>query len=92
MSDRPVLSVTYKRGDTTYSVISVWPGRFAGTYSVSRDKGSEKYPALSIIDVLKAFASGDGFIDVRVNGTENSGQSGGFGGGGRDDFADDAPF
>jgi hypothetical protein len=66
VSQKPILRVTYRRDDTTYSVLSVWPGKFPGTYSVSRDKGSEKYPAISIIDVLKAWAAGTGFVNVSV--------------------------
>lgn len=79
---RPVLSVTFKLGEQNYSVISVWPGKFAGTYNVSRDKGSEKYPPMSIIDVLKSFARGEGFINVRVNSEAEGGSrsSGGYGG------------
>lgn len=104
MSNRPILSVTYKRGEQNYSVISVWPGKFAGTYNVSRDKGTEKYPAISIIDVLKNFAKGDGFVNVRINSEADGGSrsSGGYGGdrqesGGRDDYndgfgGDDLPF
>lgn len=67
MSDRrPVLRVTYKRGDTNYSVISVWPGKFPGSYSISRDKGTDKYPAISIVEVIKEFAAGNGFVNVSV--------------------------
>jgi hypothetical protein len=67
MSDRrPIIRVTFKRGDQNYSVLSVWRGRFPGTYSVNRDKGTEKYPAISLVDVIKAFASGDGFVNVSV--------------------------
>jgi hypothetical protein len=76
VSQKPILRVTYKRDDTTYSVLSVWPGKFPGTYSVSRDKGNDKYPAISIIDVLKAWAAGTGFVNVSVE-SEREQRSGG---------------
>lgn len=60
------MRVSFKLGETKYSVLSVWPGRFPGSYSVSRDKPSEKYPAISIIDVLKKFAAGEGFVNISV--------------------------
>lgn len=66
MSQKPLMRVTYRRDGTNYSVISIWPGKFPGTYSISRDKGNDKYPAISIVDVIKAFAAGDGFVNVSV--------------------------
>lgn len=63
---RPIIRVTYKRGDQTYSVLSVWPGKYAGSYSVSLDKGTDKYPAIGFLDVLKAFAARDGFVNVSI--------------------------
>ena len=98
MSDRrPVLRVTYKRGDTNYSVISVWPGKFPGSYSISRDKGNDRYPAISIVEVIKAFAAGEGFVNVSVEsereqrGGSRGGSSGGYGG--ADPMGDDSiPF
>lgn len=91
MSSRPILSVTYKRGETTYSVLSVWPGRFPGTYSISRDKGSDKYPAISLVEVIKGFAAGDGFVNVRMaESRSQGGESGGFEEAAS--FSDDVPF
>ena len=96
MISKPVLSVTFKRGEQNYSVISVWPGKFPGTYSVSRDKGTEKYPAISLIEVIKAFAAGDGFVNVRVPSEADSrGRGGGYSapqGAGDFDDSDQIPF
>lgn len=95
MSNRPILSITYKRGETTYSVLSVWPGRFPGTYSISRDKGSDKYPAISLVEVIKGFAAGDGFVNVRMAESGGGRQEQSSGGGGAQDyrdFDDDVPF
>lgn len=98
MSNRPILSITYKRGETTYSVLSVWPGRFPGTYSISRDKGSDKYPAISLVEVIKGFAAGDGFVNVRMaesGGGRQEQSSGGASFGSHNDandFSDDVPF
>jgi len=98
VSSRPILSVSYKRGDTTYSVISVWPGKFPGTYSISRDKGSDKYPPISLVEVIKGFAAGDGFVNVRTSESGSGRQE--YGGGGAsfgahndpNGFDDDVPF
>jgi hypothetical protein len=60
------MRVTFKRENVNYSVLSIWPGKFPGSYSVSRDKPSEKYPAISLVDVIKAFAAGDGYVNVSV--------------------------
>lgn len=66
MSNKPVMRVTYKRDQTTYNVLSVWPGKYAGTYSIRRDKSSEKYPTISLIELIKAFVDGQGFVNVSV--------------------------
>lgn len=101
MSNKPVMSVSFKRGEQSYNVLSVWRGSYAGTYSVSRDKGSERYPAISVIEVIKALAAGDGFVNVRVASQADAApRSGGGGGAGfaderghAQDFAeDDIPF
>jgi hypothetical protein len=99
MSQGPIMRVTYWRDKVTYSVISIWPGKFPGTYSISRDKGTEKWPAISLVEVIKAFAAGDGFINVSVESQREQRSGGGprprdtggdFGGG---DFGgDDVPF
>lgn len=67
---RPVASLTCKIGDQNYSILSVWPGNYPGTYSISRDKGSEKYPS---IGDFKAFLSacssvwgGNGFLNFSI--------------------------
>jgi hypothetical protein len=92
VSQKPILRVTYRRDDTTYSVLSVWPGKFPGTYSVSRDKGSEKYPAISIVDVLKAWAAGTGFVNVSVESEREQKRPATPGDGGGDFGGDDVPF
>jgi hypothetical protein len=66
VSNKPLIKMTFRRGETTHSVLSVWRGKFPGTYSISRDKGTDKYPPISIVDVIKAFAAGEGFVNVSV--------------------------
>jgi hypothetical protein len=76
VSDKPIVKLTFRRGETTHSVLSIWRGKFPGTYSVSRDRGTEKYPPISIIDVLEAFAAGEGFVNVSVESEREWGDSG----------------
>jgi hypothetical protein len=75
MSQKPIIKMTFRRGETTHSVLSIWRGKFPGTYSVSRDKGTDKFPPISIIDVLKAFAAGEGFVNVSVESEREWGDS-----------------
>lgn len=98
MSNKPIMKLTFKRGETTHSVLSIWRGKFPGTYSISRDKGTDKYPPISLVDVIKAFAAGEGFVNVRVeseleqrNAPNRAATEDGedFGGG---DFGSDVPF
>lgn len=49
-----------------FGVVSVWSGKFAGTYSIRRDKGSDKYPSIGLLDALKAFAAGELYADVSI--------------------------
>jgi hypothetical protein len=88
VSRKPIMRVTYKRDDTTYSVLSVWPGKFPGTYSISRDKGTEKWPAISLVEVIKAFAAGEGFVNVSVESQREQRDSGKRGGSPRSDYSD----
>ena len=66
---RPIASLTMSRkvdnAWQNYSVLSIWPTDHAGLYSISPDKGNEKYPPIGIIDAIKAFATGARF-SVRV--------------------------
>ena len=79
-----------------YSILSIWSTDHAGLYSISADKGSDKYPPLGLIDAIKAFASG-ARMSIRINAeSQRSSSGGGYGGGpshSGDDFgADDVPF
>ncbi len=94
MSNKPIMRVTYKRDQTTYNVLSVWPGKFPGSYSIARDKPSEKYPTISIVDLLKAFANGEGFVNVSVESEreQRGSKLAGNDSGGGDFGDDDIPF
>lgn len=63
---RPVIRVTAKMGQQAYSIFSVWKGNYAGTYSISRDKGTEKAPPLGLFDALKAWGKGEAYLNVSV--------------------------
>lgn len=66
MSNQKIASVTVKRGDQNYSLITIWSGKYQGTYSISLDKGSEKYPPINFLEALKAFAARDCFVNLRI--------------------------
>jgi hypothetical protein len=62
---KPIARYGFRRKmpDGTYQNFAVavkWAGKFPGMYEYTRDRGTERTPAASIIDVIKWFASGDG--------------------------------
>ena len=67
-SRKPVIRISAADRDTKekFSLLSVWRGNFAGAYSLSLDKGSDKYPALGFLDALKRFAAGSLYINIVV--------------------------
>ena len=104
MSNTKIASISVKRGDKTYSLLTVWSGKYPGTYSIALDKGSEKYPAIGFLDALKAFAAREAFVNLRIDSqTEKPAESrsggnydraapSGFGGGGGEFGDDSIPF
>ncbi len=85
---RPIASLTMSRkdGDTwkNFSVLSIWPTDHAGLYSISPDKGNDRYPPIGLIDAIKAFAGGARF-SIRVN-SETTPRSNGGDRRGNDDY------
>ena len=55
---KPIARITFRKDKQTYSLISIWPGKFPGTYSISRDKGTDKRPPIALFDALKAWGGG----------------------------------
>ena len=89
---RPIARLTLRRDKVTYSILTVWPGRFAGTYDISRDKTDEakKRIAIGLFDALKAWGSGDGYLSLSIESEREQRprrdeSGGGFGGNGNDD-------
>ena len=102
MSRRPIARLTYSvkgnSGYENYSLISVWPSDKPGRYDISADRGSDKYPAMTLIDALKAFVGRGGRFGLTI---EQSAQEaprapaasyGGSGGDFGSGDADDLPF
>lgn len=92
MSTRPIASLTVSRkvdgAWVNYSVLSIWATEHSGLYSISADRGSDKYPPLGLVDAIKAFASG-ARMSVRVT---SQAQSGGGRGPSHDDRRRDDDF
>jgi hypothetical protein len=66
-SDTVVARVSFTDKDRKrFDVLSVWSGRFKGSYSVRKAKGNDKYPSIGLFDALKAWGLGDGYIDVTI--------------------------
>lgn len=100
MSNAPIarISIRRKEGDSwrSYSVLSAWPTKFDGLVNVTLDRGSEKYPAMGLLDAIKAVAAGAS-IEVRTtmprsgNGGSRQSSDSGYQSGGFDDGGD-LPF
>lgn len=68
MSERkPLIRLSYSTKDKrTFSVLSIWKGGFPGAYTISRDKGSDRFPAMTFGEAVKAWTLGEGFLNVIV--------------------------
>ena len=107
MSNTPIarISVRRKEGDSyrSYSVLTAWSTKFDGLINVSLDKGSEKYPAMGLLDAIKAVAAGAS-LEIRTGQKSPESRSGGsydrpnrggssdFGDGGFDGADPEIPF
>ena len=66
-SDRKALvRFTFTKDRVKHGIMTVWSGNYPGTYSLSRDKGSDRFPAIGLFDALKSWGMGSGFIDISV--------------------------
>lgn len=68
---KPIAKLTFRKDNETYSILTIWPGKFPGTYDVSRDKertsGQGKlFPAMGLFDALKSWGMGVGFLSISV--------------------------
>ncbi len=75
-SRKPVIKITAADRETKekFSLLSVWRGNFPGSYSLSLDKGSDKFPALGLLDAIKRFAAGSLYVNIVVESeTEQNG-------------------
>lgn len=66
MSNRPIARLEFRAEKQTYSVLSIWRGKFAGGYDISRDKGTDKRPAISFGDAIRRWMTGDGYLAVWI--------------------------
>ena len=67
MTDRkPIARLSMRRDKQTYGILTIWPGKFPGTYDISRDKGSERYPAIGFLEAVKAWTAGDAYLSISV--------------------------
>lgn len=94
-----IARLTYRADKVTYGILTVWPGKFPGTYDISREKGSDKRQAISFGDALRKWTSGEGYLSFTIESQrerrderrdEPKHDGGGFGDGGFGD--DDLPF
>jgi hypothetical protein len=95
MSNRkPVARLVFKTRDKqSFSILSIWRTDKGHGYSINRDKGSEKYPAIGLFEALKRWGQGDGYLTFWIDDddqkrSESSQSRDDFGGGQADDFGD----
>lgn len=90
---KPIARLTYRADKVTYGILAVWPGKFPGTYDISREKGSDKRQAISFGDALRKWTSGEGYLSFTIESQREKRDEprqpqsfdGGFGGGFGDD-------
>jgi hypothetical protein len=63
---KPVARLSIRRDGTTFNILSIWPGKFPGTYDISREKPSDRRQVMSFGDALRAWSSGDGYLSISV--------------------------
>lgn len=63
---KPIARLTYRADKITYSILSIWPGKFAGTYDISRDKPSDRRQVIGLFDALKGWAKGVGYLSISI--------------------------
>lgn len=76
MSDnKPIAKLTLRRDNTTFAILTVWTGKFPGTYTIGKDKGSEQFPAIGLFDALKSWGQGNGFLNLKIMSESKGGSS-----------------
>lgn len=97
---RPIARLEFRADGKTFSVLSIWRGKFPGGYDISREKPTERRAAMSFGDALRAWSAGNGYLTFWVESererrgapAQPSGASDGFGDAGSFDAGDDLPF
>ena len=94
---KPIARLSYRADKITYGILTVWPGKFPGTYDISREKGSDRRQAIGFGDALRKWTSGEGYLSFTIESQrekrdeprESRQEQGGFGG----EFSDEEiPF
>lgn len=79
-NNTPIARVGIRRKEgnewKSYSVFTVWSTQYDGLFNASLDKGSEKYPAMSLADAFRAFAGGAS-LEIRTGQRSPESRSGG---------------
>ena len=95
---KPLARLSIRIDKQTHAIATIWPGKFPGTYDISRDKSTEKFPAMGLFDALKAWGGGTGYLGFSVESERErrdggAPRSGGYSAPSGGDFADDdLPF
>lgn len=63
---KPIARLTYRADKVTYGILAVWPGKFPGTYDISREKGSDRRQAISFGDAVRKWTSGEGYLSFTI--------------------------
>lgn len=88
---RPIARLTLRRDRVTYGILSIWRGKFAGTYDISREKPSDKRQTIGLFDALKSWGLGEGFLSISIESEREPYQARG-GQSSQTSSFDDAPY
>lgn len=61
-----LVRLSFRKDKQTFGILSIWPGKFAGLYDVSRDKDSVKYPTIGLFEALKSWGQGTGYLQLSI--------------------------
>lgn len=96
---KPIAKLTLRKDNVTHSILTIWPGKFPGTYDISRDKertnnSGKVFPAMGLFDALKAWGLGQGYLSISVESEREGASKPAQRVSNTDDFgvADDLPF
>jgi hypothetical protein len=62
----PIARLSLRHDNVTYNILTIWPGRFPGTYDIGLDKPHGNNQAMGLFDALESWGQGKGFLGFSI--------------------------